>query len=120
MKLTDMEMEIMNVLWQNEDPVTASDIVSCSNQRTWKERSIYIMLNSLQAKEMVVAENYRPATSKSTKAYRAIVTKEEYAVAQVVAMDVDFVAFFQAMLANEKYENAFGQTHPLKNIVEKD
>ena len=63
---------------------------------------------------MVAVENYRPATSKATKAYSAIITKERYAASQVVDMDVDFVVFLQETIqASKKYEKEFRKNaHP--------
>jgi len=116
-----MEMEIMKVLWKSDAPMTAADIVSASTRRTWKERSIYIMLKSLQDKGLVSVKNYRPATSKATKAYSALITKERYAASQVVAMDVDFVVFLQETIqASKKYEKEFRENTRSNNTGKED
>jgi predicted transcriptional regulator len=44
MRLTDKEMEIMAVLWESETAMTATEIIEVSNNRTWKESSIYIII----------------------------------------------------------------------------
>ena len=43
MKLTKKELEIMAVLWNRKFPMTATEIIEASINRTWKENSIYIV-----------------------------------------------------------------------------
>ena len=39
MKLTKSELEIMNVLWNAERPLTRSDILNLSSGKSWKDNS---------------------------------------------------------------------------------
>ena len=47
MKLTDKEMEVMVVLWDNGSPMTAAEVIEVSDKRTWRDNSIYTILNTL-------------------------------------------------------------------------
>ena len=88
MKLTDVELEVMNVLWKSGESMTASDIVAASPKRTWKESSIHVILKILQEKNAVVIERYVPTTGRNAKAFKASVTKAEYVVSTIRAFDV--------------------------------
>lgn len=50
MDLTKNELEIMEVLWEEQHPLTSSEIVKSSEERTWKASSIHILINSLLKK----------------------------------------------------------------------
>jgi len=101
MKLTDKEKEIMTVLWKSEIPMTTTEIVEASPSRTWKDVSIYIMLKSLQAKEAVVIDNYRPTVGRAAATYKPVITPAEYAALQALEMDVD-IGDFLAAFADRK------------------
>ncbi len=51
MKLTQNETEIMEVLWRQARPLTGKEIKELSPEnKTWKDSSIHILLNSLLKK----------------------------------------------------------------------
>lgn len=50
MELTKNEMEIMEVLWEVGEPMVGTEIVKRSVNKTWKDSSIHILLNSLLKK----------------------------------------------------------------------
>jgi len=102
MKLTDIELEIMNVLWKSELPLTASDIIAASPKRTWKETSIHVILKTLQAKSVVVVDHHVPTTGRSAKAYKVAVEKAQYLASQVLEFGVDLPELFKALVEEEK------------------
>jgi len=89
MKLTGKEIEIMSVLWDNKVPMAAADIIEASPNRTWKETSIHVMLKSLQAKNAVGLDHYIPTAGRAAGAFRALVSREEYALLYVLGLGVD-------------------------------
>lgn len=80
MKLTDKELEIMAVLWGSGSPMTATEIIEASNNRTWKENSIYILMNTLIKKGAVLQGKHKPTITKNARAYEPALTSEEYTV----------------------------------------
>lgn len=85
MTLTDKEMQVMLVLWDNKHPMTASEIIEVSNNRTWKESSIYSILNTLIKKEAVVLTYYKPTMTNNARAYASAITSEECMVKHISA-----------------------------------
>lgn len=54
MELTKNEIEIMEVLWSEQRPLTRTEIVNLSVDKSWKDSSIHILLNSLLKKMLFV------------------------------------------------------------------
>lgn len=101
MKLTEMQLEIMRVLWESESPLTASEIIARSADRTWKENSIFNMLHSLQRKGAVALDHYKPTVTKSARVYRATLSAEEYAAMRVFDSKPNLVELFRAVVKNK-------------------
>ena len=47
MELTKSEMQIMDVLWASDIPLSRSDLLDRSEQKSWKDSSVHILLNGL-------------------------------------------------------------------------
>jgi len=86
MKLTDKELEVMIVLWENEHPMTATELIKTSSNRTWKESSIYTILNTLVRKGAVVLTHYKPTMTNAARAYKPVITSEDYTVSNIEDM----------------------------------
>jgi len=69
--------------------MTAAEIVETFENRTWKERSIYTMLNSLVSKGVVTYSGSKPTTTNSTKSFIAAITAEEYALSTLEIINDD-------------------------------
>ena len=50
MELTRSEMEIMDVLWEAGKPLSRADLLEHTEEKTWKDSSVHILLNSLLQK----------------------------------------------------------------------
>ena len=46
MELTKSEMEIMDVLWAEQTPLSRADLLERGEEKTWKDSSVHILLNS--------------------------------------------------------------------------
>jgi len=84
MKLTDKEVEVMVVLWDSSHPMTATEIIETSNNRTWKERSIYTILNTLIKKGAAILTSYKPTMTNAARAYAPAITSDEYMVKHIL------------------------------------
>ena len=43
MELTKSEMEIMDVLWASDVPLSRADLLARSEEKTWKDSSVHIL-----------------------------------------------------------------------------
>ena len=78
MKLTKSELEIMNVLWNAERPLTRSDILSLSEGKTWKDNSIHILLNGLLKKEAIREDGFARSGKVWGRLYAPCISIDEY------------------------------------------
>ncbi|MCL1862565.1 MAG: BlaI/MecI/CopY family transcriptional regulator [Defluviitaleaceae bacterium] len=104
MKLTEKELEIMSVMWESKDSLTANEIVESSSKRTWKEGSIYIFLAMLEKKGAIVPDKFKPTVTKNAKTYKPTLTYEQYAVSYIrkSGITLDVHALIEHLLATEK------------------
>ena len=103
MILTEKELEVMTLLWSSSDPMTAAEIVKASENRTWREKSVFVIMNSLLRKKAIELAHLKPTCTNTARAYVAALTPEEYAISLIyskgklqVPIDVDvFVKQFK-------------------------
>jgi BlaI family penicillinase repressor len=82
-KLTKKELEIMALLWRNKSPMTATEIIESSNDRTWRESSIYVIMNTLVKKGAIILKCHKPTGSNTARAYAPMISSEEFAVGYI-------------------------------------
>ena len=58
MEFTKKEQELMDVLWKAGRPLSSKEIVENSIDKTWKDSSIHILLNSLLDKGAIKEAGY--------------------------------------------------------------
>jgi BlaI family penicillinase repressor len=78
MKLTKSELEIMNVLWNAERPLTRSEILSLSEGKSWKDNSIHILLNGLLRKEAIREDGFARSGKVWGRLYAPSISIDEY------------------------------------------
>ena len=84
--LTKSEVEIMEVLWKEGKPLTSSDIISLSDNRTWKKSYVHLLLNSLLSKDMIEVVGFVKTTKNYARTFDVKISKEEYSVEQFTNM----------------------------------
>ena len=78
MKLTKSELEIMNVLWKAERPLSRGDILALSTDKTWKDNSIHILLNGMLKKEAIQEAGFARSGKVWGRLYAPNVSIDEY------------------------------------------
>lgn len=53
MELTKNEFEFLEVLWKASKPLTRAEIIECSVDKSWKDSSVHILINSLLKKKAI-------------------------------------------------------------------
>ena len=103
MKLTKSELEIMNVLWKAERPLSRGDILSLSEDKTWKDNSIHILLNGMLKKEAIQEAGFARSGKVWGRLYAPAVTIQEYYAENLFAQasTKEFPLLFSAMINSE-------------------
>lgn len=85
MELTKSELEVMNVLWQANRPLSRSEILTLSTGKTWKDSSIHILLNGLLNKNAIKEAGYVRSGKTFGRLYAANISCQEYYAKNVFA-----------------------------------
>lgn len=85
MELTKSELEVMNVLWQANRPLSRSEILVLSTSKTWKDSSIHILLNGLLNKNAIKEAGYVRSGKTFGRLYAANISCQEYYAKNVFA-----------------------------------
>lgn len=83
--LTKKELEMMNVLWQSETALTASEILKASTNRTWKDKSLHILINSLLQKNLIVVDGFKRMEKVYARSFKPTLNQCDYVWHKITA-----------------------------------
>lgn len=83
--LTKSEKEIMGLLWNTDRPLTATEIVSLTPERTWKKSYIHLLINSLIDKKMIRSETLVRTGRNFGRAFVATMSEENFFIRQITS-----------------------------------
>lgn len=103
MELTRSEMEIMDVLWENDAPMSRADLLAHSQEKTWKDSSVHILLNGLLQKGAIREAGFVKRSKTYGRTFAPTLTREEYFAATIFSHrhKPQIVGLFAALLARE-------------------
>ena len=78
MELTKSEMEIMDVLWESGVPMSRADLLARSEEKTWKDSSVHILLNGLLQKGAIQEAGLVKRIKTYGRVFVPTMTREEY------------------------------------------
>ena len=78
MELTRSEMEIMDVLWASESPLSRSDLLERSTEKSWKDSSVHILLNGMLQKGVIREAGFVKRSKTYGRTFSPTLTREEY------------------------------------------
>ena len=78
MELTRSEMEIMDVLWAAQQPLSRSDLLERSENKTWKDSSVHILLNGMLHKGVIREAGFVKRSKTYGRTFAPTMTREEY------------------------------------------
>ena len=104
MKLTKSEMEIMNVLWKADRPLTRSDILELSTDKSWKDNSIHILLNGMLRKDAIGEAGFARSGKVWGRLYAPKVSIDEYYAENIFSQTSvkELPLLFSAMINNSE------------------
>ena len=103
MELTKSEMEIMDVLWGADKPLSRADLLSHSEEKTWKDSSVHILLNGLLQKGAIQEAGLVKRSKTYGRVFAPTLTREEYFATTIFSHrhKPDIVGLFQALLKRD-------------------
>lgn len=108
MELTRSEMEIMDVLWEAGKPLSRSDLLERSEEKTWKDSSVHILLNGLLQKNAIEEAGLVKRGKTFGRVFAPTMTREEYFAATIFSHrhKPEPVGLFRALLEREEVAQA--------------
>lgn len=85
-ELTKSEMEIMDVLRESDQPLSRSDLLERSEEKTWKDSSVHILLNGLLQKGAIREAGLVRRSKTYGRVFSPTMTREEYFAATIVGL----------------------------------
>jgi len=78
MELTKSEMQIMDVLWAADAPLSRADLLAHSEEKSWKDSSVHILLNGLLVKGAIREAGFVKRSKTFGRTFLPTLTREEY------------------------------------------
>ncbi len=78
MVLTKSELEIMDVFWASDMPLSRSDLLERSEEKNWKDSSVHILLNGLLNKGAIHEVGVVKRSKTYGRTFLPTMTREEY------------------------------------------
>ena len=103
MELTRSEMEIMDVMWETHAPLSRSDLLAHSQEKTWKDSSVHILLNGLLQKGAIKEVGFVKRSKTYGRTFAPTLTREEYFATTIFSHrhQPRIVELFEALLRRE-------------------
>lgn len=103
MELTKSEMEIMDVLWEAGKPLSRSDLLAHSEEKTWKDSSVHILLNGLLQKRAIREAGMVKRSKTYGRTFEPTLTREEYFATTIFCHrhKPQLVGLFEALLQRQ-------------------
>ena len=103
MVLTRSEMEIMDVLWGSAAPLSRADLLAHSEEKTWKDSSVHILLNGLLQKGAIQEAGLVKRSKTYGRVFSPTLTREEYFARTIFSHrhKPQIVGLFDALLSRE-------------------
>ena len=104
MELTRSEMEIMDVMWDAGAPLSRSDLLARSKEKTWKDSSVHILLNGLLQKGAIQEAGLVKRSKTYGRVFSPTLTREEYFARTIFCHrhKPQIVGLFEALLRREE------------------
>lgn len=103
MVLTKSELEIMDVFWATEMPLSRSDLLEQSEEKNWKDSSIHILLNGLLNKDAIREVGFVKRSKTYGRTFRPTMTREEYFSSMIFSFrhKPEIVGLMEALLKRD-------------------
>lgn len=108
MELTRSEMEIMDVMWESGIPMSRSDLLAHSEEKSWKDSSVHILLNGLLQKGAIQEAGLVKRIKTYGRVFTPTMTREEYFASTIFSHrhKPKIVDLFAALLQREDISSA--------------
>ena len=108
MELTKSEMEIMDVFWNIDTPLSRADLLEKSGNKSWKDSSVHILLNGLLQKGAISEAGFVKRSKTYGRTFSPTLTREEYFAQNVFShrYKPEVIGLFKALLSRPEVKDS--------------
>ena len=108
MELTKSELEIMDVLWNAGEPLSRADLLERSEEKSWKDSSVHILINGLLSKAAIREAGFVKRSKTYGRVFAPNLTREEYFATTVFShrYKPQITGLIQALLRRPEVDQA--------------
>lgn len=119
MQLTHSEMEIMELFWSADRPLSRVDILKNPAPRSWKDSSIHILLNGMLQKKVIREAGHVKHGKTFGRTFLPAVTREQYFAKLIYSYDrkPDPVKLISEILKQDNISDL--QLQQLSDLIQK-
>ncbi len=103
MVLTKSELEIMDVLWDSQAPLSRGELLEQSTDKNWKDSSVHILLNGLLRKGAIREVGFVKRSKTYGRTFAPALSREAYFATTIFSHKnkPDFVGLIAELLKRE-------------------
>lgn len=96
--MTKSEKQIMDLLWSVDEPLSCSEIIRMSGEKTWKDSYVHSLIKSLIKKDLVEVVSFELVSRSYARKFVPKLTKESYCLREYLSENPDnsFIKLFSA------------------------
>lgn len=98
--MTKSEKQIMDLLWSVDKPLSCTEIIQMSGDKTWKDSYVHSLIKSLMKKDLVEVVSFELVSRSYARKFVPKLTKESYCIREYLNENPDnsFLKLFTAYL----------------------
>ena len=81
--LTKSEKQVMKLLWASDKPLSCTEIIERSAEKTWKDSYVHSLINSLMKKDLVKIESFELISRSYARKFSPKISKPKYIVREI-------------------------------------
>ena len=96
--MTKSEKQIMDLLWSVDEPLSCSEIIQMSGEKTWKDSYVHSLIKSLMKKDLVEVVSFELVSRSYARKFVPKLTKESYCLREYLSENPEnsFIKLFSA------------------------
>ena len=114
--MTKSEKQIMDLLWSVDEPLSCTEIIKMSGEKTWKDSYVHSLIKSLMKKDIVEIASFELVSRSYARKFTPKLSKEQYMLREYMKENPDnnFVKVFATYA--DSCENE-AEMHQIEDII---
>ena len=94
--MTKSEKQIMDLLWSVDKPLSCTEIIQMSGDKTWKDSYVHSLIKSLMKKDLVEVVSFELVSRSYARKFKPKLNKEQYYLREYLSENPDnsFIKLF--------------------------